>query len=113
FGSSQHTAGCRARRPDAVPRSALGPPTGPAARRNRVLLVPRQRETELGSAARAGLDPDPAAHRGDQPAADIEPDARARGRAGGLWRAIEQLEQSVGLVRRDADPAIEDAGPDP
>ena len=71
-----------------------------------------QGEPELGAAALARRRPDPAAHRGDQPGADEQPDPGTAGRTGGPRRAVEELEQAAGLVGREPRPVIEDADDD-
>src|SRR5215831_10414343 len=70
----------------------------------RLLARPAQGEAEDGAAARAGLDPDPAAMRLDDGAADREPKSHALALGGD-----EGLEQVRGHFGRQARPGIGDA----
>src|SRR5215475_16116029 len=71
---------------------------------NRLLAGPAQGEAEDGAAARAVLDPDPAAMRLDDGAADREPESHALALGGD-----EGLEQVRGHLGRQSRPGIGDA----
>ena len=75
----------------------------------------RQRHREPERAARAGLavDPDRAAHRGDQLAGDGEPEAGAAELAGGRGVGLgEGVEQPLTVLVVDADAGVGDLEPD-
>src|SRR5207253_8404104 len=69
----------------------------------------RELEHERRSLARVGVDPDPAPHRADELAADVEPEATSPDAAPMVRiEAIELLEDPLLLAERDAEPLVAD-----
>src|SRR3712207_2563748 len=87
--------------------------TGPSLPDGQVLgsRVPAQCETELGAAIVARLRPDPPVHGFHEATRDEQADPAARGLRAGPRGPVEHLEQTVGLLGRDARTPVEHAHP--
>src|SRR5947209_7316343 len=69
-------------------------------------------EPELGAALGSRRGPDAPVHRLDELAADEQPDPGAGRGPRCLRPAVEQVEEPLAMLGRDADPFVEDAQPD-